>query len=451
MNKLIRKNILKLSEVENLNISTTKKVRLFNKIENNLLYKIKNEKNLTWDYIKYNINKPKNSEIKFSVFKKILNFFRLFDYRNYIFLLKKKKIDIVFFSHPRPVKINNYLYDEFTDHIIQVLKKKFNIISFSSPHYKYGLNVDYYHKRYSTSFLNFLAMFSANLNLRFKKYYRSENHDLIKNIYRVNEFKKKQEKIWYKYLKKTKPKSIVLVDRISNCPIVRAARRLKIIVIELQHGSPSKYKIDYSNKFFFKKENNPDFYFSFGKFWNNQLFKSYYNKKIYIIGKNFKKKIPTPSKKSKNFLVIDDVHSRDELIKKAILIRKKYRCKITYRLHPNYLNLNYKDQNLLTRNNIKISDSSTVNLKSDLRGVKNIICNYTTLAFECSHMNYNVFILNTNFYEKDFYKKIISRKKFLNMFQISSKKIRSNNFYDQFNKDIILNFFKKIHEYNFRV
>ena len=52
--------------------------------------------------------------------------------------------------------------------------------------------------------------------------------------------KKKQEKIWYKYLKKTKPKSIVLVDRISNCPIVRAARRLKIIVIELQHGSPSK-------------------------------------------------------------------------------------------------------------------------------------------------------------------------------------------------------------------
>ena len=237
---------------------------------------------------------------------------------------------------------------------------------------------------------------------------------------------------------------VVLVDRISNCPIIRAAHRLNIEIVELQHGSPSKKNTAILIDFFLKKENNPDYYFSFGKFWNKRLYRSYFNKNIKVIGKKFNKKIPMRATNSENFLIIDDIFFKEKTHRKSDNNKKKYNKKILYRVHPNYLNLSTKDKNILNINNIKLSDGSKNNLKDDLKGIKNIICNYSTLAFECAQMNYNVYLLNTNYYEKELYKKIISKKKYLNMIKISKKKLQLSNFYENFSDKRTLSLFSNI-------
>ena len=446
MEKKLRSLIFKFNYTDKFNISNNKKIYLLNKIENKILVLLKNKKNLCWDYIKHDlrVNNFSLTKKNFSLFRALIKFKHILHFRSFNFFFKNRNIDFIFYTHPRSIKIKNLLYDEFTDDIINLLNKRFQIISFTSPHTKYGTNLNYNNERFYVSYINFIAKLRSILKLIFNKKYILEKNILIKKLYRTNDFKKQQEEIWFKYFNNKKPKKIVLVDKNTNLPIVRAAHRMNISVIELQHGSPSKKKFYYSNKFSIKKENSPDYYLSFGKYWKAGLTKNYYNKDFVNIGKNLSNKIPKLNKISKNWLVLDDIYSRDLLIHKAVFIRQKYNIKVTFRIHPGKVNLSEKDYLILKKNKIKISNSVENLIAKDLKNIKNIICNFSTLSFECSHMNYNVYLLDKNFYEKELYDKIILKKKFNNMYKISNKQIRRLNFYENFDKKKIIHFFNKL-------
>ena len=205
--------------------------------------------------------------------------------------------------------------------------------------------------------------------------------------------------------KKKKTKLIFFVDKITNQPIIKAANKLNIITVEIQHGSPSKKKFNYSNKPSIQEKFSPDYYFSFGEFWKKQLPNNYYNKNLVVVGQNLSIKIPKLNKKSKDWLVLDDLYSRDLLIEKSIFIKKKFNTNVIYRLHPAKLSLTDEEYFKLKKNKIKISNSIDVTISDNLKNTKSVICNFTTLIFECSNLGYDTYILNKIFMIKIFTKK----------------------------------------------
>ena len=108
------------------------------------------------------------------------------------------------------------------------------------------------------------------------------------------------------------------------------------------------------------------------------------------------------------------------------------------------MNLSVKDYLILKKNKIKISNSVKNLIVKDLKNIKNIICNFSTLSFECSYMGYNVYLLDKNCYEKELYDKIILKKKFNTMYKISNKQITRLNFYENFDEKKIIHFFNKL-------
>ena len=142
-----------------VNICSNSKIKIEKKIvailryeKKNDLYKLNNNY-FVWEYFRPYLNRIiENYENQNYIFRnfidKILNLKR---YKNLLYLplfISKKKVDIIFFGHPRGEIKSNKINDEYIDHLIKKIPSKKKKIIFGHPHITYGTKYNYLEKRF---------------------------------------------------------------------------------------------------------------------------------------------------------------------------------------------------------------------------------------------------------------------------------------------------------------
>lgn len=158
-------------------------------------------------------------------------------------------------------------------------------------------------------------------------------------LLRINRFKR-DIKTYQKIFEKTKSKNLYLVVGYLNQPIIRAAHLCGMKVIELQHGTFTKYHLGYSFPIDSDKISYfPDEILTFGKFWSDHTPLPIHTKTT-VIGAPYVQRIKDKVKeysKEKNLIIFS---SQGAIAKdlfpfamEAAELMPDY--KFVYRLHPN--------------------------------------------------------------------------------------------------------------------
>ena len=150
---------------------------------------------------------------------------------------------------------------------------------------------------------------------------------------------KRSQAVFVLLLKILKPKLFFIVCSYGKEYMIRAAKELKIPTIELQHGVITKYHLGYNFDRNLTKKSFPDYFFSFGEYWNNSADLPIPEGNIYAIGYPFLEEKYTNLKnnvKKKQIVFISQGTIGEKLSKLAIDLSEKYsnQINILYKLHP---------------------------------------------------------------------------------------------------------------------
>ena len=194
-----------------------------------------------------------------------------------------KEVDCLVFSHPRSKMVDNVAIDIYSHYLIQELKKEGRaFLEFEAPENDGRHTREYKpYKRYLDYLLLYKNLYARFCNLKLDR----KQNEIIEKIVSetgVREIKdiliqrtKKYiptYRIYKKILEKTKPKEIVVIVGYGRAELVKAAKELSIKVIELQHGTFSKYHLGYSYPNY-KKELDyfPDEFKVWNDYWKNLI------------------------------------------------------------------------------------------------------------------------------------------------------------------------------------
>lgn len=327
----------------------------------NDLYNIKIKNIYIWDIVRYEVaqkiainnsiyNEPhnyKNKTINLSIIlEDIINIIKG--------IIKAKKNAIIYFAHNRrKLNIeNNKWEDIYIDPLINE-KNRFNIIEFrikSNKHYVPIQNDVIYLDfiKYIINIIKLIFIIINPINKRekleiikienqFKETFK-ENINIYKLIIkRVYQFLISY-KIYKYILKYLKPSKIFITTSYGKEDLIKAARELKIPIIEIQHGIINKNHLGYYYEHG-KKHYIPNEILLFGPIWSKYII---YNNTIELnkkFGFPYLKREYEKYKKNKKenqILVISQGTIGKELFKKIIQISKYIddNIKIIYKLHP---------------------------------------------------------------------------------------------------------------------
>ena len=358
-----------------------------------------------------------NHSMKLSKKDKIINFFRLIKhYFNNLHKIKSKNIDVIIFSHNRSKIIENEHRDPYSYFIKKDLKQKnIKFIEYEFPYKGSYIRKKEPTKKYLDKILilrNIKNLFiKINLDNKTKKKIDSLNKELnIATCYKFD-IKKflisnvKKFIITYNFyineLQKISPKKIFVVVSYGKGELIKAAKELNIKVIELQHGTFSKYHLGYS---FPNTKNNtyfPDELYVWNSYWKN-IIKLPINKDNVIIHPfkylNNEKEKYLLNPKNKNSLIIFGQGGITDKIAERIIQRidtiKKY--DVTFKLHPNeyhmlnrYDKLNYLKEKYNFKIVTDINIYEYLSLSEYQGGVFSTVL-YEGLEFNCKTILFNL-------------------------------------------------------------
>ena len=434
-----------------INIASNPKNNIKKKINNILKYEKKNNlydlqnDYFVWDYFRLKINtiieNYENQNFKFRSFiDSVLNLLK-FSKLNYLpFLLPKKKVDFIFFGHPRGELNSGEIFDEYIDPLIDYMyhyKKKSVVMGF--PHLAFGTKYNHLNKRFYIHWIYLIIRISTFFQFNFGKIskfypkkFKKIGYDILLKI--------NIEKWWFNFLSKTKPKNIFFVNKQASMPILRAANKLNINSYEIQHGSPDENKLTY-NYYTKLRLNIPTYYVGWGKYWKNKM-KNYYKKKFIIMGRDLSKKIPKCKKKNNNVLIIDQLIGRKMLVNKAIRLKKiNNNLDICYRFHPSITDISSYNKTL-KKYNIKTSLPLERSLRKDLINVRHIISHSSTAIYELGCRNYDIYIAGSDHKSvgpMSYIKKFSSNKKKFGLIKLDSSKMKKSKLFEKLNYKFLKN------------
>lgn len=310
----------------------------------------------------------KRLAFKISKTKKIINLFKFI--KNallYNSSYNLKKVDTLVFTHPVSKLKNNKQIDIYTHFLINdFIQDDTSFLEFESPHKGNHIREKHDYKRYldnifiirnlknifvhinlSTQTEETLTKLSNELNEEFNDYFNIKKV-LISNV-------KKFIPTYNSYLKilqRTKPKKIYLVISYGRSELIKAAKDIGIEVIELQHGTFSRYHLGYS----FPKEVNtqyfPDKFYVWNKYWKNLINLPIQADKVIIFPFQYleiERKKYNHLKKEKHSLIIFSQGGITENILDKIIENITYfqKFNITFKLHPNEYHMISKYKSLI--------------------------------------------------------------------------------------------------------
>ncbi|MEC7864222.1 MAG: hypothetical protein VYB55_04085 [Bacteroidota bacterium] len=320
----------------------------------------------------------KNLNMKLTTIEKTTNFFRLL--KNSIInhsSLNLKKVDALIFSWERSQMVEGKLIDPYTFYLKEDLsKQKISFIEFESPYKGKHRRKKEYYKRYLDSILilrNIKNIFIKTLiSAKSKQIITQLSNDInqkgdnfldVKQILINNTKKFKPTYSFYlNILKKTQPQRIYLVVSYGRGELIKAANDLNIEIIELQHGTFSKYHLGYSFPNNSNKLYLPTKFYVWNKYWKDLMDFAIPKKDIAILPfqnlENEKKKHNLNHKKQNSLIVLGQggltENIADKIIQNISYFRK---YNITFKLHPNEYHMirKYKRLNYLKKtHNVKV-------------------------------------------------------------------------------------------------
>lgn len=322
-------------------------------------------------------------------FKKEGKFFnRVHDYFNLIY---PNSTVILESSYNREFKLPRYFDHVYSNDIIKIK------VILSSKLKRINKN-DYIMAK---EFINYLK---KEIGVELDKRFYDDLYNTIINISSRIEY---EYKLYEKFFLKTKPKIIFL-----NCGyyggenhILRVAKSLNIKTAEFQHGLVSNNHIaynynDYLLEFQDYKEYIPEYYLSYGEYWNKQI---NIPGKVFTIGnphfyEQIKKYKNIPSQKN-TILIPSQGTVTKSMVKIAEFLANEYKnYNIIFKLHPGELNSYDSIKSLEKYSNIFIKKDGDIFdyiAKSEI-----VVACYSTTIFEAVGMNKKVYILD-NDYSRD--------------------------------------------------
>ncbi|AQL29788.1 MULTISPECIES: CDP-glycerol glycerophosphotransferase family protein [unclassified Prochlorococcus] len=413
-----------------------KNLKKFEKLENTLI--LDSEKFFLcfwWEGIRYRvfeeIRNQKNNEIKkdnikqrriTSFFKKCIRTIRLILLIKEKFPFFSKRKNIFIFSNNRRTRFQNYYIDIYADPFIEILPENYDYSFFEGTFNGYhGLPP----KKYNIFYLDYFIIFSKIIGKIIRPFIFLNKNKLIFKL--KNELKKSFGKdysilqkikihivnwhllyfLYYLLLYFKKPLQIFVVDSQAFQPLVFAAKKLKIPVLELQHGSPFRGKLNYDYSSGVRHSSFPDWFLCFSKFWKNDLEKLLpiksekilcfgfpYINSIYV--KKLNKKSEFHELKNKKvILILSQPTVANELIDFTIKLRENIDkdIKIIFKPHP----FEYKSkENILHKLSLKsiIIPKETTSL-SEIFAISNCQLGvYSTAIYEGLNFGLKTYILN---------------------------------------------------------
>ena len=320
----------------------------------------------------------KKLNMKLSKKEKIIYFFGLF--KNTIihyFTNRFTRVDALIFSHARSQEVDRKLIDPYTFYLKKdLIKQKISFLEFESPYKGKHIRKKENYIRYLDGIL--ILRNIKNLFVRIKPTPKaketikklSEEINLTKNVSldikkfllsNTRKFKPTYS-FYLRMFKKTKPKKIYLVVSYGRGELIKAAKDLNIEVIELQHGTFSRYHLGYSFPNKCKLEYFPDKFYVWNQYWKNLIKLPIPAKKVIISPFHYlesEKQKYNNLKKEKDSLIIFGQGGITESIAHKIIENITYfqKFNITFKLHPNeyHMILQYKSLIHLQKNhNIRI-------------------------------------------------------------------------------------------------
>jgi len=283
---------------------------------------------------------------------KALKYLFLSLFLNNPFFIKKKSV--IFISHSRSKYEDNGYTDIYTNPIIDSIKDRYSCAALEHP------DVKYLHKNKSNCKVYYLDCFyfifkicKAIKNIYSKpKYLNSisllerDINEAFKLNLNINIFLDKYKLGWEsevffynKWLRWVKPKIIIVADGAKNKSIIYAAKILEIAVVELQHGSPARGKLNYDfPENILNLPTFPDIFLTFGDYWTKSSDYPIHKDKVISLGFPYiSKKIErfrTVSKKDA-LLVLSQPTVSESLASYVIFVKEKNpNLEVVYKLHP---------------------------------------------------------------------------------------------------------------------
>ena len=216
-----------------------------------------------------------------------------------------------------------------------------------------------------------------------------------------------QYNYYYSYFKKNNIKEIYIICAYGKEGIVAAAKDLSIKVIEIQHGSVTKYHLAYNYQIETEVPYFPEYFYSFGKYWEEIVtFPKGTKLKVYgfpYLQTQLIKYKDIPEKKDQ-ILFISQGHIGEKLLYKAIEFAKKNSNKnIVYRLHPGELRYSIKNyMDILqkyTLNNFILEDCKE-DLYKLMKESEYIFAVSSTAIYEALSLRKKIGIINLPSYEE---------------------------------------------------
>lgn len=262
-------------------------------------------------------------------------------------------VDVIFFGHSRRKMMNDgYYWDIYTDPIIPILGsyKTATIESYETlSHFKPAKTRNLY---YTGAFqiLSKINKYMSNYNKKNVFDFSSWVEDRIKqdfsvavDIYSLTSSvilsQKSTYPIFSKFFKKTTPKICFTMASYGSEDIIIAAKELSIPVVELQHGTISRYDSRYSYEGNRIKQSFPNYLFSFGEYWRNSVDYPIPKENILSIGYPYFEKLYEKTKnnvKINQIVFISQWNIGARLLKFAVQTAKRLHGKATivYKTHP---------------------------------------------------------------------------------------------------------------------
>lgn len=365
--------------------------------------------------------------------------------------------DYLIFEHSRKVKVDgeyidkytHYLKDDLEDNSYEIidkphLRKHYNKPSANRSYFEHFSIIDYIKRnffalKFDKEDQNLVSRIQTDLENVFKI-----KLNLLEQIeYLITHFKN-EVKYYDKLFKKRKPKKVFLVVSYGNEALVYSCQKNNIPVIEIQHGTMSKYHLGYS----FPNNNNiryfPDRLYLFGQYWFDSTPLPLKDNETENYGFPYLEKRLSDYKsitanKNQIVFVSQGVLGRklSELAYQFAKKNKKYH--IVYKLHPGEYERwknEYKELNLAEKlNNFKVIDHEHVNLYELFAKSEYQVGVFSTAIYEGLTLNCKTVLLDLPGVEYMEYSIGENIVKFAQNNDELSEIIRKDNFEQNYNKD----------------
>jgi hypothetical protein len=267
------------------------------------------------------------------------------------------KCDFLFIGSPRRKLLeDNLWWDLCCDPFIEKIKNDYKCIVFEKPyrnnHFSPSKTKDLFYIDFINAFFSVFARFKINKKFKAteccliseieKRIEKTFGVKILlgQDIYCQINVQKKVVPIFRLLLRRVRPAVVVIICSYGNEAVIQACKQLSICTVELQHGILSKYHLGYSfpgNSA--AKRCFPDFFLSFGDYWNGLVQFPIAAERVVSIGYPFfemeAEKYRYEPKRNQIIFISQGVIGR-ELSKFAIelSLRQDFSAEIIYKLHP---------------------------------------------------------------------------------------------------------------------